>query len=86
MSRDLWTIIEELKNRKHMVRMALFPGGNLNLAVYDSEKQMMQYMYDHYSFEELEAAVKKDWGHLIISARPLETPKTLPRPAGFPKP
>lgn len=78
--RDLWRLVEAIKNKKHMVRIAFFPGGSLNIAVYDSEKQMKQKMYDAHSFEELETMIKKDWGHLLTPALPSLPPlPALPR-------
>jgi hypothetical protein len=63
--RDLWKMIEALKEKGHMVRLAFFPGGSMNVAVYDSEKQMLQYIYDQFSYEQLEHEMRKDWGHLL---------------------
>lgn len=80
--RDLWRMIEALKADKHMVRIAFFPGGTLNVAVYDSTKQMKQNMYDAHTYEELETMMKKHWGHLLAPSLPLP----LPTPAGFPVP
>lgn len=63
--RDLWRMIEAVKAKGHMVRLAFFPGGNLNVAIYDSEKQMQQKMYDAHSYEQLEEMMRKDWGSLL---------------------
>lgn len=63
--RDLWRMIEAVKAKGHMVRLAFFPGGNMNVSIYDSEKQMQQKMYDAHSYEQLEEMMRKDWGHLI---------------------
>jgi hypothetical protein len=81
--RDLWLIVEALRAKKNMVRFSSFPGGTVNLAVYDSEKQSQQYMYDAHSFDELETLVKKHWGHLL---GPVGVTKPLPLPPGFPRP
>lgn len=86
--RDLWRVIEACKAKGHMVRLAFFPGGNMNVAIYDSEKQSKQYMYDKFNYEDLEKAIMKDWGHLIKTPSEIKGATILPSfplPAGFPK-
>jgi hypothetical protein len=95
--KNIWAIVEACKAQGHMVRIALFPGGHMNVGIYDSEKQMKQHMYDHFEVDKLEAAMMKDWGHLInsnnldqsikeiITKFELPKPSGMPLPPGFPK-
>lgn len=94
--RDLWKFIEALKERKHLVSFKSFPGGHMCVAVYDSERQMEQYLYESKtgSYEEIEKGLIKDWGHILFpktkhtSARSMDVVGKIafPLPPGFPKP
>lgn len=86
---DLWKILEACRAKKMMVRVAMFPGGAINVAIYDNEKQMKQYIYGGESFEQIEAQVKKDFGKLLGSVQTVPSlPKlpSIPPIPGFPRP
>lgn len=88
-------VIQKLRERKMMVRLAVFPSGLCTLAIYDSEKQMKQHLYEAADFMEIERLLAEDWSERLFSkeamrdveSRFVKTPMpTMPTPPGFPKP
>lgn len=77
MTKDLYSVLDKVIERKWMVRFAAWPGGHRHIAIYDSEKQSKQHLYEAESMEELEVAVLKDWKHLLT-----RVPPGFPRPPG----
>lgn len=76
---SIWKLIDTIVLAKHMVRFAAWPGGNRTLSIYVGNKQ---HLYNG-SFEEIEVAVLKDFGHLLSTPKP-SLPKLPPLP-GLPK-
>lgn len=68
-----------------MVRIGMWPGGHVTVAIYDSEKQSKQYLYESKTgdLNQLEQDILKDWRHLLNVA-PVPS-KGFPSLAGFPK-
>lgn len=76
--RDLYKIMDKLAGSEKIVSFHFksFPLKPFYLTIHDKESNC--HMYGEQSMDDLEAAVKKDWSHLLTPSMPL--------PAGFPKP
>lgn len=93
--RTIWKILEAAKEQKYMVRLGMWPGGNISVGIYNNT-QDKQYLYEGKSYEEIETQMIKDLGHLIKTFNIVPDPSlkpnqakinfpSFPTPVGFPK-
>lgn len=80
--RELWRIVEACRERKMMVRVGMWPGGAINVAIYDNEVQQRQHTYDADSLADIEMMVLKDFAHLLGNVTPAKAFPSFPK---FPK-